>query len=77
MINYNIYIMYPLMQTGSKPGHYNDFVDDVLNVDDDDDNVDDDQDDVDLPYGIDDDDDDNVDAHDYDTCHNTSGYCKT
>ena len=38
-----------------------DFVDDVLNVVDDDD-----QDDVDVPCGIDD-----------DTCHNTSGYCKT
>ena len=56
----------------------NDFVDDVLNVDDDDDNTDDDQDDVDVPYGIyDDDDDDKVNVHNDDTCHNTSGYCKT
>ena len=55
-----------------------DFVDDVLNVNDDDDNEDDDQDDVDVPYDIDDDDDDdNVDVHNDDTCHNTSGYCKT
>ena len=53
----------------------NDFVDDVLNVDDD--NEDDDQDDVDVPYVIDDDDDDNnVDVHNYDTCHNTSRYYK-
>ena len=50
-----------------------DFVDDVLNVDDDDD----DQDDVDVPYGIDDDDDENFDVHNDDTCHNTSAYCKT
>ena len=51
--------------------HDNDFVDDILNVDDDDD-----QDDVDVPYGIDDDndDDDNVDVHDDDACHNTFGY---
>ena len=48
-----------------------DFVDDVLNA-----NDDDDQDDVDVPYGIDDDY-DNVDAHDDDTCHHTSGYCRT
>ena len=54
-----------------------DFVDDVLNVDNDDDNEDDDRDDVDVPYGIDDDDDDNVDARDDDACHNTSGYCRT
>ena len=54
-----------------------DFVDDVLNADNDDVNEDDDQDDVDVPYGIDDDDDDNVDVHDDDTCHNTSGYYKT
>ena len=47
-----------------------DFVDDVLNVDNDDDNEDDDQDYVDVPYGIDDDDDDNIDVHDDDTCHN-------
>ena len=52
----------------------NDFVDDVLNVGDDDD----DQDYVDVPYGIDDDDDDdNVDVHNDDTCHNTFGYYKT
>ena len=54
-----------------------DFVDDVLNVDDDDDNEDDDRDDVDIPYGIDDDGDDNVDVHDDDSCHNTFGYCRT
>ena len=36
-------------------------LDDVLNVDDDDDNEDD----------------DNVDVHDYDPCHNTSGYTRT
>ena len=54
-----------------------DFVDDVLNVDDDDDNGDDDRDDVDIPYGIDDDGDDNVDVHDDDACHNTFGYCRT
>ena len=55
-----------------------DFVDDVLNIDDDDDNEDDDQDYVDVPYGInDDDDDDKVDAHDDDRCHNTSRYYKT
>ena len=53
-----------------------DFVDDVLNADNDDDNEDDDQDDVDVPYGIDDDD-DNVDIHDDDACHNTYVYCKT
>ena len=47
-----------------------DFVDDVLNADDDD------QDDVDVPYGIDDDD-DNVDVHDDDACHNTYVYCRT
>ena len=47
-----------------------DFVNDVLNVEDEDD----DQDDVDVPYGIDDDDDDNVNFHDDDACHNTSGY---
>ena len=52
-----------------------DFVHDVLNVDDDDDNEDDDQDDVDVPYGIDDD--DNVDVHDDDACHNTYGYGRT
>ena len=46
-----------------------DFVNDVLNADDDDY-----QDDVDVPYGIDDDDDDNVDVHDDDACHNTFGY---
>ena len=40
-----------------------DFVDDVLNADDDDDNEDNDQDDVNVPYGID----------DY-ACHNTFGY---
>ena len=51
-----------------------DFVDDVLNVDDDDVNQDDDQDDVDVPYGIDDYDDENVNVHDDDTCHNTYGY---
>ena len=51
-----------------------DFVDDVLNVNDDDDNEDDDRDDVDIPYGIDD---DNVDVHDDDACHNTSGYYRT
>ena len=45
----------------------NDFVDNVLNTDDD----------VDVPYGIDDDDDDNINVHDDDTCHNTSGYYKT
>ena len=49
-----------------------DFVDDVLNVDDDDD-----QDDIYVPYGIDHYDDENIDVHDDDTCHNTSGYCKT
>ena len=55
-----------------------DFVDDVLNVDNDDDDKENyDQDDVDVPYGIDDDDDDNVDAHDDDACHNTSRYCRT
>ena len=54
-----------------------DFLDDVLNADDDDDNEDDDQDYVDVAYGIDDDDDDNVDVHNDDTCHNTSGYYKT
>ena len=52
----------------------NDFVDDVLNAANDDDNEDDDQDDVYVPYGVDD---DNVDVHNDDTCHNTSGYCKT
>ena len=55
----------------------NDFVDDVLNVDDSDDNEDDNQDYVDVPYGIDDDDDNNIDVHDDDACHNTSGYCRT
>ena len=50
-----------------------DFVDDVLDFDDDDNNEDDDQDDVDLPYGIDDDD-DNVNVHDDDACHNTYVY---
>ena len=54
-----------------------DFVDDVLNPDDDDGNDDDDQDYIDVPYGIYDDDDDNFDVHDGDTCHNTSGYYKT
>ena len=53
-----------------------DFVDDVLNADNDDDNEDDDQDDVDVPYGIDDAD-DNVDVHDDDACHNTYVYRKT
>ena len=47
-----------------------DFVNDVLNVEDEDD----DQDDVDVPYIIDDDYDDNIDVHDDDECHNTSGY---
>ena len=47
----------------------NDFVDDVLNA-----NDDDDQDDVDVPYAIDD---ENVDVHDDDVCHNTSRYCMT
>ena len=51
----------------------NDFVDDVLNADDDD-NEDDNQYDVDVPYAIDD---DNIDVHDDDACHNTSGYCRT
>ena len=54
-----------------------DFVDDVLNSNNDDNNEDDDQDDVDGPYGIGDDDDDNVDVHNDDTCYNTSGYSKT
>ena len=55
-----------------------DFVNDVLNVEDEDYNEDDDQDDVDVPYGIDDDDDDTVDVHDDDiACHNNSGYFKT
>ena len=54
-----------------------DFVDNVLNVDNDDANEDDDQDDVDVPYGIDDDDDDNIDVHNDDPCHNTSLYCRT
>ena len=40
-----------------------DFVDDVLNADDHDDNEEDD--------------DDNVNVQNDDTCHNTSGYCKT
>ena len=53
-----------------------DFVDDALDVDDDDDNEDDGQDDVDVPYGTDDDDDDKFDVHDDDACHNTSGYCR-
>ena len=52
-----------------------DFVNDVLNAEDEDDNEDNDQDDVDVPYGIDDD--DTIDGHDDDACHNTSGYCKT
>ena len=43
-----------------------DFVNDVLNAEDEDDNEDNDQDDVDVPYNIDDDDDD--------ACHNTSRY---
>ena len=51
-----------------------DFVDDVLNVDDDDDNEDDDQEYVDVPYGIGDDDDGNIDVHDDDACHNTYVY---
>ena len=51
-----------------------DFVNDVLNAEDEDDNEDNDQDDVDVPYGIDDYDDDNVDVHDDDACHNTSRY---
>ena len=52
-----------------------DFVNDVLNTEDEDDNEDNDQDDVDVAYGIDDDDDDdNIDAHDDDACHNTSQY---
>ena len=42
---------------------YDDFVADVLNFDNDDDQ--------------DDDDDKNVDVHNDDTCHNTSGYCRT
>ena len=54
----------------------NDFVDDVLNADDDDYQYY-----LDVPYGIDDDDDDddddNVDVHDCDACHNTSRYCRT
>ena len=50
-----------------------DFVNDVLNADDEDDNQDDDQDDVDVPYGIDDYD-DNVDVHDDVACHNNYGY---
>ena len=51
------------------------FVNDVLNVENEDDNKDDDQDDVDVPYGIDDnDDDDNINVHDDDACHNTYGY---
>ena len=56
-----------------------DFVDDVLNADDDNDNEDDDQDYVDVPYGIDDDDDDddNIDVHDDYARHNTFGYCRT
>ena len=54
-----------------------DFVNDVLNAEDEDDNEYDDQDDVDVPYGIDDDDDDNVDVHDDDACNNTSGYYGT
>ena len=49
-----------------------DFLDDVLNA-----NNDDDQDDVDVPYDIDDDDDNNINVHDDDACYNTSGYCKT
>ena len=53
-----------------------DFVDDVLNVDDGDDNGDDNQDDVDVPYGINDDD-DNIVVHHDDACHNTYGYCRT
>ena len=44
-----------------------DFVDDVLNADDDD------QYDVGVPYGIDDDD-DNVNVHNDDACHNTYVY---
>ena len=51
-----------------------DFVNDVLNAEDEDDNEDNDQDDVDVPYGIDDDDDDNIDVHVDDACHNTSWY---
>ena len=55
-----------------------DFVDYVLNVDNDDDNEDDDQDGVDVPYGIDDDDDDyKVNVHDDDACHNTYVYYRT
>ena len=60
--------------SGHNENDEDDFVDDVLNVDDDDDNEDDDRDDVDVPYGIDDDDDDNIDAHDDDACHNTYQY---
>ena len=51
-----------------------DFVNDVLNSEDEDDNEDNDQDDVDVPYGIDDDDDGNIDAHDDDAFHNASQY---
>ena len=51
----------------------NDFVDDVLNANNDDDDEDDDQDDVDVPYGIDDDD-DNVNVQDDDASHNTYVY---
>ena len=47
-----------------------DFVNDVLNVEDEDD----DQDDVDVPYDIVDDDDDNINVHDDDECHNNSWY---
>ena len=60
--------------SGHNDNDEDDFVDDVLNVDDDDDNEVDDRDDVDVPYGIDDDDDDNINAHDDDACHNTSQY---
>ena len=49
-----------------------DFVNDVLNVEDEND----DQDDVDVPYGIDDDD-DNVIVHNDDACHNTYVYYRT
>ena len=53
-----------------------DFVDNVINADNDDDNEGDDQDDFDVPYGIDDDD-DNVNVHDDVSCHNTFGYYTT
>ena len=40
-------------------------------------NDNDDDDFIDDLLNVDDDDDDNVDVHNDDTCHNTSGYCKT